>query len=136
LFSLILILVILAYLEIQWKSILIFSNVLGENNIRDYILNSLDTSADKLAIIFHLYLSPYLEFIKNDPFNPNKFNFNVNSRLMLIKLTYPLETYIINTYNQDNNHLNFVNIKDISLLILRGDLNYTGQIFQQRGIKQ
>lgn len=92
-----------------------------------YIHFSTPPSSDPaggMAIICHNSLKEHIKYIDPDP-NVNLLNlpFTLNHRIMLYKMRYPVETYIINAYVKKKNAPLYEKIADLSPLIIAGDLN-------------
>lgn len=80
--------------------------------------------AGSLAFVLHSTIHDFFTVLDNDCKIDNKsLPFTINNRLMLARITYPIEAYIINAYCQKGNPTNFENIKNIPSLIMAGDFN-------------
>lgn len=75
-------------------------------------------------MVVHQKLCSFFTILDNScKINNKQLPFTINNRLMLAKLTYPVEAHIINAYHQANHPENFENIKNIPSLIMGGDFN-------------
>lgn len=80
--------------------------------------------AGGLAIICHNSLKEHIKYIDPNPdINQLNLPFTPYHRIMLYKIRYPIDTYIINAYVKKKNANIFENISGISPLIVAGDLN-------------
>lgn len=87
------------------------------------ILGDSPPEGDKNGRLAILHKSSLNAFIINLKAPAIPIAFEIDNRLMMIEVTFPIQTYIINTYAQENNHQNINLIKSIHLLIIGGDLN-------------
>lgn len=94
--------------------------------IRDYniIISPYDPDdpAGRVACIYHSSLEQFITNLNTNNISPTP-PFNTSNRLQLIKISYPIETYIINAYAQSNKPEQFEKINNFGPLILGGDLN-------------
>lgn len=99
------------------------STTIANMNGYTVISNDYDPNdpAGSLAIMTLTSLSSYITKTKIDPLKP--FPFKIDNRLMLYKLSYPINTYIMNCYCKTGSYQNFTKIKNLNPLIIGGDLN-------------